>query len=47
MNLHIFDNQINPPNDNSLSIGWNSNDINVLLEKNKKKIKINICKRYI
>ena len=39
MNLHIFDNQIKLQNDNSLSIGWNSNDINVLLEKNKKKLR--------
>ena len=39
MNLNIFDNQIKLQNDNSLSIGWNSNDINVLLEKNKKKLR--------
>ena len=30
MNLHIFDNQIEHQNDNSLSIGWNSSDINFL-----------------
>ena len=39
MNLHIFDNQTELQKDNSLSIGWNSNDINFLLEKNKKKIR--------
>ncbi len=39
MNLHIFDNQIKSQNDKSLSIEWNGNKINFLLEKKKKKIR--------
>ena len=46
MNLHIFDNQIKSQNDKSLSIEWNGNKINFLLEKKKKKNKINLCKCY-